>query len=138
MCAGAPEPTRTERLLCGMLPGVIREQAHVRHSNEAARRAGYAGSELLADWGRLVACSNKVSTITSAVVDDVEVITAHQRHLYHELTSAQMLASVDGHLGVLLSLLGAPCLSADASPPLPEKRPASPPGSGTTWVTTTR
>ncbi|MBT2229848.1 helix-turn-helix domain-containing protein [Nonomuraea sp. NEAU-A123] len=99
----------TGGLLCGMLPGVIREQAHVRHSNEAARRAGCAGSELLADWGRLLACSNKVSTITSAVVDDVEAITAHQRHLYHELTSAQMLASVDGHLGVLLSLLGTPC-----------------------------
>ncbi|MBN6054260.1 hypothetical protein JYK22_20125, partial [Nonomuraea sp. RK-328] len=41
-------------------------------------------------------------------VEDIEVITAHQRHLYHQLTSAQMLAPVDGHLGLLLSLLDTP------------------------------
>jgi hypothetical protein len=60
------------------------------------------------DWGRLSACGKRASVLTSAVVDDIEVITMHQRRLYHELTSIQMLVPVDGHLGLLLSHLEMP------------------------------
>ncbi|MEV7007271.1 helix-turn-helix domain-containing protein [Streptosporangium sp. NPDC051022] len=93
--------------LNGLLPAVIREQAHLRHSGEAARRSGEA-QELDVDWGRLSACGTHASTPTPAVLDDIEAITTHQRRLYHELTSAQMLVPVDGHLGLLLSVLRAP------------------------------
>lgn len=92
-------------VLTGMFPGVIREQAHLRHASEAARRSGTETPNSDVDWGRLSACGKHVSTVTSAVVDDIEMITVHQRRLYHELTSTQMLVPVDGHLGLLLSLL---------------------------------
>ncbi|MET8387164.1 helix-turn-helix domain-containing protein [Streptosporangium canum] len=91
-----------------MLPGVIREQAHLRHSSEAARRSGMEASGADVDWGRLSACGKRASGVTSAVVDDIEMITMYQRRLYHELTSTQMLVPVDGHLGLLLSLLETP------------------------------
>ena len=94
--------------LNGLLPAVIREQAHLRHSGEVARRSSgeVRGPEV--DWGRLSACGTHASAPTAAVLDDIEAITAHQRRLYHELTSAQMLVPVDGHLGLLLSILKAP------------------------------
>ncbi|MER5323249.1 helix-turn-helix domain-containing protein [Streptosporangium roseum] len=91
-----------------MLPGVIREQAHLRHSSEAARRSGTETPGADVDWGRLSACGKHASGVTSAVVDDIEMITMYQRRLYHELTSTQMLVPVDGHLGLLLSLLETP------------------------------
>ncbi|MEV0417773.1 helix-turn-helix domain-containing protein [Streptosporangium canum] len=94
--------------LSRMLPGVIREQAHLRHSSEAARRSGTEAPGTDVDWGRLSACGKRASGVTSAVVDDIEMITMYQRRLYHELTSTQMLVPVDGHLGLLLSLLETP------------------------------
>ncbi|SNS47856.1 Helix-turn-helix domain-containing protein [Streptosporangium subroseum] len=95
-------------VLKGMFPGVIREQAHLRHSGEAARRSSPEAPDSEVDWGRLSACGKRASVLTSAVVDDIEMITMHQRRLYHELTSTQMLVPVDGHLGLLLSLLETP------------------------------
>ena len=95
-------------VLKGMFPGVIREQAHLRHSGEAARRSSPEVPDSDVDWGRLSACGKRASVLTSAVVDDIEMITMHQRRLYHELTSTQMLVPVDGHLGLLLSLLETP------------------------------
>lgn len=95
-------------VLMSMLPGVIREQAHLRHSSDMARRSSPVVAGPAVDWGRLNACGGRASAVTAAVVDDIEAITAHQRHLYHELTSAQMLVPVDGHLGLLVSLLDTP------------------------------
>lgn len=95
-------------VLLGMLPGVIQEQAHLRHASEAVRRMGPSSPGPDVDWERLGACGGRTAAVTAAVVDDIEAITVHQRHLYHELTSAQMLAPVDGHLGLLLSLLDTP------------------------------
>jgi transcriptional regulator with XRE-family HTH domain len=96
-------------VLIAMLPGVIREQAHLRHAGDAVRRNGVGrDGDQDVEWGRLAACAARSSSVTSAVVDDIEAITAHQRRLYHELTSAQMLVPVDGHLGLLLSLVAVP------------------------------
>jgi tetratricopeptide (TPR) repeat protein len=39
-------------------------------------------------------------------VEDLELITDRQRRLYHHLSSAEMLACVHGHLGVLTAFLG--------------------------------
>ncbi|MEU6741907.1 helix-turn-helix domain-containing protein [Streptosporangium sandarakinum] len=98
--------------LTGMFPEVIREQAYLRHNSEAARRSVAKESDPDIDWDRLSACGKRASTVTSVVVDDIEAITAHQRRLYHELTSTQMLTPVDGHLGLLLSLLETPTSDA--------------------------
>ncbi|NUW36280.1 helix-turn-helix domain-containing protein [Nonomuraea sp. SMC257] len=95
-------------VLNGLLPGVIREQAHLRHNSDAARRTGSLQHGPAVDWERLSTASTRPSAVSKAVVEDIEAITAHQRHLYHQLTSAQMLAPVDGHLGLLLSLLDTP------------------------------
>ena len=94
--------------LNSMLPGVIREQAHLRHRSEAARRPSSEAPDSGVDWGRLSTCGKHASAITSAVVEDIEMITVRQRRLYHELTSAEMLVPVDGHLALLCSLLEAP------------------------------
>ncbi|MDR8409487.1 hypothetical protein MTP10_12125 [Nonomuraea sp. 3-1Str] len=95
-------------VLNGLLPGVIREQAHLRHNSDAARRTGSVEPASAVEWERLSAVSTFPSAVSKGVVQDIEAITAHQRHLYHQLTSAQMLAPVDGHLGLLLSLLDTP------------------------------
>ncbi|GAA4205010.1 hypothetical protein GCM10022252_64860 [Streptosporangium oxazolinicum] len=95
-------------MLNGMFPGVIREQAHLRHRSEAARRSISETPDPGVDWGRLSTYGKRASAITSAVVEDIEMITIHQRRLYHELTSTEMLVPVDGHLALLLSLLEAP------------------------------
>ncbi|MBV9160583.1 MAG: helix-turn-helix transcriptional regulator [Pseudonocardiales bacterium] len=104
--------------LITMLAAVVREQAHVRHQNAAARRptrrlsAAQAGAEQTPgyapdlDWERLADVSRRPSRITTAIVEDLELITDRQRRLYHHLSSAEMLACVHGHLGVLTTFLG--------------------------------
>ena len=106
-----------ERALCSggrlaaLFPAVVREQASQRHGREVARRQ--QGTPVPAegavprsvDWARLAACARQQSTVTKGVVEELEQVTAHQRELYHELSSAQMLLPVEAHLGLLLSLL---------------------------------
>ncbi|MGH3853144.1 MAG: helix-turn-helix domain-containing protein [Pseudonocardiaceae bacterium] len=103
--------------LASMLPAVIREQARVRHQHEAARRPGrptdlvgararQACAEDDFDWARLVDATRRPSRLSTAVVDDLELITDRQRRLYHELSSVEMLVHVQAHGGLLMSLLG--------------------------------
>jgi tetratricopeptide (TPR) repeat protein/DNA-binding XRE family transcriptional regulator len=101
--------------LVSMLPAVIREQARVRHQRGAARRAGRStdlvgvraqqlcGRDL--DWARLADAARRPSRLSTAVVDDLELITDRQRRLYHELSSAEMMVHVQAHGGLLVSLL---------------------------------
>jgi hypothetical protein len=101
--------------LVSMLPAVIREQARVRHQRGAARRAGRStdlvgaraqqlcGGDL--DWARLADAARLPSRLSTAVVDDLELITDRQRRLYHELSSAEMMVHVQAHGGLLVSLL---------------------------------
>ncbi|PZS23737.1 MAG: hypothetical protein DLM61_23605 [Pseudonocardiales bacterium] len=105
--------------LVSMLPTAIREQARVRHQHEAARRPGRStdlvgararqvcGQDDL-DWARLADASRRPSRLSTAVVDDLEVITDRQRRLYHELSSAEMMVHVQAHVGLLVSLLDSP------------------------------
>ena len=104
--------------LLSMLPAVIREQARVRHQHEAARRPGRSidlvgararqvcDEEL--DWERLADATRRPSRLSTAVVDDLELITDRQRRLYHELSSAEMMVHVQAHVGLLISLLDSP------------------------------
>jgi transcriptional regulator with XRE-family HTH domain len=105
--------------LVAMLPAVIREQARIRHQHEAARRSGWSNDPLWArtwqrcdednlDWARLADVARRPSRCNRAVVDDLELITARQRRLYHELSSAEMMVHVQAHLGLLVSLLDGP------------------------------
>jgi tetratricopeptide (TPR) repeat protein len=105
----------TNGKLIAMLAVVIREQAHVRHQNAAARRGSPTlvpqegrgpGETPDLDWERLADASRRPSRITTAIVDDLELITDRQRRLYHNLSSAEMLACVHSHLGVLTTFLG--------------------------------
>lgn len=57
------------------------------------------------DWERLADAGRRTSPISEAVVDDLEQITDRQRHLYHELSSAEMFTHVQAHLGLLTTLL---------------------------------
>ena len=91
--------------LVAMFPAVVREQASVRHRREAARRVGTVRAEPDVDWARLTAAAHRPSAVSMAVVEDLEQITDRQRVLYHELSSAEMLVSVEAHLGLLASLL---------------------------------
>ncbi|MGH3985601.1 MAG: helix-turn-helix domain-containing protein [Pseudonocardiaceae bacterium] len=101
--------------LVSMLPAVIREQARVRHQHEAARRAGRSTDLVGArarqvceddlDWARLADAARRPSRLSTAVVDDLELITDRQRRLYHELSSAEMMVHVQAHGGLLASLL---------------------------------
>ncbi|WP_445189102.1 helix-turn-helix domain-containing protein [Pseudonocardia sp. Cha107L01] len=105
--------------LTGMLAAVIREQAVIRDQSQSARRAkNTAGrnqtsalsaadreTNLDLDWDRLGAVGRRTSPVTPAVVDDLEQITDRQRHLYHELSSAEMLVHVQAQLGLLTALL---------------------------------
>jgi tetratricopeptide (TPR) repeat protein len=105
--------------LITLLSAVIREQAHIRHQHEAARRPvrrasvrddQVAGRAKLVcdddlDWDRLADASRRPSRITPAVVEDLELITDRQRRLYHELSSAEMLVHVQAHFGLLTSFL---------------------------------
>jgi tetratricopeptide (TPR) repeat protein len=102
--------------LMSMLPAVIREQARVRHQHEAARRpdritdlVGVRARQVCTqdglDWARLADAARRPSRLSTAVVDDLELITARQRRLYHELSSAEMMVYVQAHGGLLVSLL---------------------------------
>jgi tetratricopeptide (TPR) repeat protein len=105
--------------LVSMLPTAIREQARVRHQHEAARRPGRStdlvgararqvcGQDDL-DWARLADASRRPSRLSTAVVDDLELITDRQRRLYHELSSAEMMVHVQAQVGLLVSLLDSP------------------------------
>jgi tetratricopeptide (TPR) repeat protein len=57
------------------------------------------------DWARLADATRRPSRLSTAVVDDLELITDRQRRLYHELSSTEMLVHVQAHLGLLVSLL---------------------------------
>ena len=105
--------------LISMLPAAIREQARVRHQHEAARRAGRATDLVGArarqvcdqddlDWARLADATRRPSRLSTAVVEDLELITDRQRRLYHELSSAEMMVHVQAHVGLLVSLLDSP------------------------------
>ena len=105
--------------LVSMLPAVIREQARVRHQHEAARRPGRSTDLVEArarqvcdqdnlDWARLADAARRPSRLSTAVVDDLELITDRQRRLYHELSSAEMMVHVQAHVGLLVSLLDSP------------------------------
>ena len=105
--------------LVSMLPAAIREQARVRHQHEAARRAGRASDLVGArarqvcdqddlDWARLADATRRPSRLSTAVVEDLELITDRQRRLYHELSSAEMMVHVQAHVGLLVSLLDSP------------------------------
>ena len=87
--------------LVAMLPAVIREQARARHQHEAARRparsidlVGPRARQVCdqddLDWERLADATRRSSRLSTAVVDDLELITDRQRRLYHELSSAEM------------------------------------------------
>jgi tetratricopeptide (TPR) repeat protein/DNA-binding XRE family transcriptional regulator len=102
--------------LVSMFPAVIREQARVRHQHEAARRPGrpidlvgararQACDQDDLDWARLADATRRPSRLSTAVVDDLELITDRQRRLYHELSSAEMMVHVQAHVGLLVSLL---------------------------------
>ena len=105
--------------LVAMLPAVIREQARVRHQHEAARRparsidlVGPRARQVCdqddLDWERLADATRRSSRLSTAVVDDLELITDRQRRLYHELSSAEMMVHVQAHVGLLVSLLDSP------------------------------
>jgi tetratricopeptide (TPR) repeat protein len=97
--------------LLGLLPEVIREQAHIRHRNGAARRPVPAAEgqppsteEHLA-WERLAHAGQRVSRVTPSILQDLELISDRQRSLYHELSSAEMLAQVETHHALLTGFL---------------------------------
>jgi transcriptional regulator with XRE-family HTH domain len=106
--------------LTTMFPRVVSEQAERRHRNGSARRspigpgrcqppamnarsadAGYI------DWHRLADAARRPSRVSPAVVESLEQVTDQHRHLYHELSSAEMLTHVRAHLGLLTSFLRA-------------------------------
>ncbi|GAA5175480.1 hypothetical protein GCM10023321_81610 [Pseudonocardia eucalypti] len=117
MIAACDAALLTNGQLIVMLAAVIREQAHIRSHNLRTRRAASAdqpaphtgpanpGGESGVDWERLADAGRRSSRISEAVVDDLEQITDRQRHLYHELSSTEMLTHVQAHLALLTTLL---------------------------------
>lgn len=91
--------------LVALFPAVVREQASNRHSREAARRAGTVQCDRDVEWARLLAAARQPSAVSSALLEDLEQITDRQRVLYHELSSAEMIISVEAHLSLLISLM---------------------------------
>lgn len=91
--------------LLSQFPAVVREQVAERHAREAARHGAITRPEPDIDWSRLAEAAARGSTVSAEMIDSLEEITERQRSLYHELTSAQMLVSVEAHLGLLVSLL---------------------------------
>ncbi|MGH3388790.1 MAG: helix-turn-helix domain-containing protein [Actinomadura sp.] len=91
--------------LIARFPAVVREQAHERHGREAARRAETWRPDPHVDWVKLTAAIRRPSRVSEAIVAELEQITDRQRTLYHELASAEMLVSVEAHLGLLTSLM---------------------------------
>ena len=91
--------------LTALFPAVVREQASHRHTREAARRGDATRTDLDVEWARLGAAARRPSAMSVAVVEELEQITDRQRVLYHELSSAEILVSVEAHLSLLVSLL---------------------------------
>lgn len=91
--------------LVAAFPAVVREQVSLRHRRQAARREGVTSAGLDADWSRLAAAARRPSAVSAVLVEELEEITDRQRRLYHELSSAEMLISVEAHLSLLVSLL---------------------------------
>jgi transcriptional regulator with XRE-family HTH domain len=114
--AACDEVLETSGMLTELLPTVIREQAARRNERQVRRRASPApaGAEdpqtqptwADVDLERLAALGQQASVPTRRVVEnDLEPITARHRSLYHELTSAELQASVAGHVRTLITLL---------------------------------
>ncbi len=57
------------------------------------------------EWGRLAAAVRRPSAVSAGVVEELEQITARQRILYHELSSAELLGPAEAHLRLLAALL---------------------------------
>ncbi|HEX6524823.1 MAG TPA: helix-turn-helix transcriptional regulator, partial [Streptosporangiaceae bacterium] len=57
------------------------------------------------NWGRLVAATRQPSAVSAGVVEELEQITARQRVLYHDLSSAELLGPAEAHLRLLAALL---------------------------------
>jgi len=57
------------------------------------------------DWGRLAAATRQSSPVSAGVVEELEQITARQRVLYHDLSSAELLGPAEAHLRLLAALL---------------------------------
>ena len=91
--------------LAALFPAVVREQASHRHSREAARRGDAMRTDLDVEWARLGAAARRPSAVSVPVVEELEQITDRQRVLYHELSSAEILVSVEAHLSLLVSLM---------------------------------
>jgi hypothetical protein len=91
--------------LVALFPVVVREQASLRHEREAARRDSGIRTDRDFDWCRIAAAAQRPSVVSAAMVAELEQITDRQRVLYHELSSAEMLISVEAHLSLLISLM---------------------------------
>jgi len=91
--------------LVALFPAVVREQASLRHEREAARRDNITRTDGDVDWCRIAASAQRPSMVSAAMVEELEQITDRQRILYHELSSAEMLISVEAHLSLLISLM---------------------------------
>jgi len=91
--------------LVALFPAVVREQARLRHEREAARRDNTTRIDGDIDWCRIAASAQRPSMVSAAMVEELEQITDRQRILYHELSSAEMLISVEAHLSLLISLM---------------------------------
>jgi transcriptional regulator with XRE-family HTH domain len=115
LVAACDEVLETGRQLTGLLPAVIREQAARRNERQAQRRATpsiarqdrqtrYTWQGV--DLDQLAALAQQTSAPTRRVVEnDLQPITARHRSLYHELTSAELEASVTSHVRLLTTLL---------------------------------
>ena len=91
--------------LAALYPAVVREQASHRHGREAARRGDAVRTDLDVEWARLGAAARQPSATSISLVEELEQITDRQRVLYHELSSAEIVVSVEAHLSLLVSLL---------------------------------
>src|SRR5579875_600892 len=91
--------------LIAKFPAVVQEQASVRHRREAARRDDLKHADEDVDWASIGAAARRPSAVSIIVIEELEQITDRQRRLYHELSSAEMLMSVEAHLNLLASLM---------------------------------
>lgn len=100
--------------LSALVPEVFDEQRVARHERHARRnprsesappqaRRNANGPDV--DWERMAAARGRPTRLGGGVVEDVELITDRHRHLYHGLSSAEMLGPAGTHLGLLTSLL---------------------------------
>lgn len=110
--ASCDQALQTGGRLAGLLPAAIREQAALRHGRTARRRDAPAQRRRPraklpgTDLDQLAALSHQTTAPTRRVVEQsLEPITASHRSLYHELTSAELEASVASHMNLLTTLL---------------------------------